>query len=56
MTGTATCDRCGHEEPEATAALTWTTSVDRGERHTWCVACSREHLRALEGKLDPEWW
>jgi hypothetical protein len=26
-------------------------------RQMWtCEACSREHLRSIEGKLDAAWW
>ena len=50
-----TCDFCGRRADEA-AALTWTTSVERGRRRTYCDDCSRTHVRAIEGKLDQEWW
>jgi hypothetical protein len=30
--------------------------MERGVRKTFCEDCSREHLRAMEGKLDSEWW
>ncbi|MDX6373788.1 MAG: hypothetical protein QOD98_2776, partial [Nocardioidaceae bacterium] len=23
---------------------------------TYCESCSREHVRAMEGKLDSEYW
>ena len=36
--------------------LTWSTSVERGRRLYHCERCSRENVRAMEGKLDPEWW
>lgn len=51
-----TCDHCGRTESDAAALLTWTTSVERDRQLRYCAACSREHLRALEGKLDHEWW
>lgn len=25
-------------------------------RRIYCDTCSREHLRAIEGKLDSGWW
>jgi hypothetical protein len=50
-----TCDFCGRRAEEA-ETLTWVTSVENGRRRTYCDACSREHLRAIEGKLDHEWW
>ena len=55
-----TCDLCGRQAPEgpdgAAATLTWTTSVEHGRRRTYCDTCSRENLRAMEGKLDSEFW
>lgn len=50
-----TCDLCGRQADEA-ETMTWVTSVERGRRRTFCDACSREHLRAIESKLDSEWW
>lgn len=57
MTSTSrTCSNCGAEESDSAELLTWTTSVERGRTLHYCCACSRTHLRALEGKLDHEWW
>jgi hypothetical protein len=50
-----TCDSCGKQAEEA-EAITWVTSVENGRRKNYCETCSREHLRAIEGKLDSEWW
>jgi len=50
-----TCDFCG-KQAEDGEAMTWVTSVEKGRRKTYCDLCSREHLRAIEGKLDSEWW
>ena len=52
---TVTCDSCGVQAEEKDT-LAWTTSVERGRTRSYCVACSRTHLRAIEGKLDREWW
>ncbi|GAA1967056.1 hypothetical protein GCM10009817_03690 [Terrabacter lapilli] len=53
------CCVCGAVPPAAergTALLTWSRGIDRG-RTTWtCESCSRENVRAIEGKLDPAWW
>ena len=46
-----TCDFCGRQAEDA-ETLTWTTSVENGRHRTFCDTCSREHLRAMEGKLD----
>lgn len=58
-----TCDFCGRQEgvddgspAGGLAALAWTTAVENGRRRTFCPECSREHLRAMESKLDSEWW
>ena len=50
-----TCDFCGRQGSGA-ETLTWTTSVENGRQRTYCEECSRTHLRAIEGKLDSEWW
>lgn len=52
----ATCDLCGLVAEDGAATLTWTTAVEHGERRTFCDSCSRTHLRAMEGKLDSEYW
>jgi hypothetical protein len=49
-----TCARCGARAAEP--PLTWTTSVERGRRLSYCDRCSRDNLRAIEGRLDAEWW
>jgi hypothetical protein len=57
----ATCDFCGTTAPDDTPGgtgmpLTWTTAVENGRQRVFCERCSREHLRAIESKLDSEWW
>lgn len=63
----ATCDLCGTTSTTGTNVttgdttdddlpLTWTTAVENRRSRVFCPACSREHLRAIEGKLDSEWW
>jgi hypothetical protein len=53
----ATCDFCGAQAEAADGVpLTWTTAVENDRPKVFCAACSREHLRAIEGKLDSEWW
>jgi hypothetical protein len=62
--GVVTCSFCGTspanapEDPtDADAApITWTSAVENGRRRWFCDTCSREHLRAMESKLDSEWW
>jgi hypothetical protein len=51
-----TCDFCGTAAPSDEVPLTWTTAVEHGRSKVFCDKCSREHLRAMEGKLDSEWW
>ena len=54
--GVKTCDFCGRQEADEAKTLTWSTSVENGRSRTYCDSCSREHLRAMEGKLDSEYW
>jgi hypothetical protein len=53
--GVRTCDFCGKQADEA-ETMTWVTSVENGRRRIYCDTCARRHLRAIEGKLDSEWW
>ncbi|WP_225828004.1 hypothetical protein [Streptomyces naphthomycinicus] len=48
------CARCG--TPADGPPATWTCSVENGLRQYFCDACSRENLRAIEGRLDSAWW
>ena len=52
----ATCDFCGATAPGDETPLTWTTSVENGRKRAYCDECSRANLRAMEGKLDSEFW
>jgi hypothetical protein len=54
MGGMVTCALCGRTEEEQ--PLTWTTSVERGSTRLYCERCSRENVRAIESKLDGDWW
>jgi hypothetical protein len=49
------CARCGASAAGSQPA-TWTCSVENGIRQYFCDACSRENLRAIEGRLDSAWW
>ena len=51
-----TCDFCGRQEADEAKTLSWTTAVENGRRRVFCTECSRAHLRAMEGKLDSEYW
>ena len=51
-----TCDFCGRQEADEAKTLTWSTAVENGRARTYCEGCSREHVRAMEGKLDSEYW
>jgi hypothetical protein len=50
-----TCDYCG-KESDAADALSWTVAMENGRRRRFCDTCSRTNLRAMEGKLDSEYW
>ncbi|MEU9989763.1 hypothetical protein AB0E10_23785 [Streptomyces sp. NPDC048045] len=49
------CARCGALAGDPQPA-TWTCSVENGTRQYFCDVCSRENLRAIEGRLDSAWW
>ncbi|GHE04643.1 hypothetical protein [Streptomyces alanosinicus] len=49
------CARCGTPAGD-TQPATWTCSVENGTRQYFCDTCSRENLRAIEGRLDSAWW
>jgi hypothetical protein len=51
-----TCAFCGTVAPGDELPLTWTSAVENGRTRVFCDRCSREHLRAIESKLDSEWW
>lgn len=53
---TLTCHWCGRTSDDAADLLTWTSAVENDRTVHFCTACSREHLRAIEGKLDSAWW
>jgi len=56
MAGVKTCDFCGRQEADEAKTLAWSTSVENGRTKVFCDSCSRENLRAMEGKLDSEYW
>ncbi len=49
------CSGCG-AVATSDEALTWLCSVENGGRRYFCDACSRTHLRSIEGRLDSDWW
>jgi hypothetical protein len=55
-TVTVTCHHCGESAPGDHPPVTWTTAVENGRTRYFCDRCSRENLRAIESKLDSEWW
>lgn len=54
------CATCGSTpaggEAAALARLTWSRGTENGREVWTCAACSRRHLRSIEGKLDSAWW
>jgi hypothetical protein len=50
------CDRCGTASPEDDPPLTWSLSMEAGRVRRYCEPCTREHVRAMEGKLDAAYW
>ncbi len=53
----ATCGAApGDADAKALVRLTWTRGTEGGREVWTCDACSRRHLRSIEGKLDSTWW
>lgn len=50
------CARCGVPSPSEPPPLGWSAGTERGRPHWVCGACTRDHLRSIEGKLDEAWW
>ncbi|MFE7752707.1 hypothetical protein [Streptomyces sp. NPDC057428] len=55
-TARVTCARCGASADGVTPPPTWLCSVEKGGRQYLCEACARTHIRAIEGRLDSDWW
>lgn len=36
--------------------VSWTCSVEHGVRRYLCEDCARDNIRAIESRLDPQWW
>jgi len=49
------CSLCGTTVPEAPISWMLETEPRRGQRWV-CDRCAREHVRAIESKLDQSWW
>ena len=48
------CALCGAQAVRL--PLTWATSLEGGLTRYYCESCSRDNLRAMEGRLDAEWF
>jgi hypothetical protein len=51
-----TCDFCGTSVEDDVPPLTWSVSVEVSGTKRYCERCTREHVRAMEGKLDADFW
>ena len=53
---TPACTVCGTRSAPEESRLAWSLQVGaRGEQ--WlCPACTRAHVRSIEGRLDEAWW
>ncbi len=49
-----TCSMCGTTTDEL--PMTWSSEVRDGRTTYLCEACTRQHLRSIEGRLDQGWW
>lgn len=56
--GSMSCTVCGAipDADDSAARLTWSRGWENG-RVVWnCPSCTRRHARAIESKLDSQWW
>lgn len=51
-----TCSHCGATSEADEVPLTWSTGVESERPVVVCDQCTRANVRAIEGKLDREWW
>ena len=49
------CQVCGRSGSGA-ELLQWVMDRRAGRASWTCPGCAATHIRALEAKLDPEWW
>ncbi len=54
--GTSSGSEPGGDADTAAPPLTWSSAVERGRLQHYCEQCTRENVRAMEGKLDSEYW
>ncbi|HEX4867317.1 MAG TPA: hypothetical protein VFV32_06780 [Acidimicrobiales bacterium] len=55
----STCSRCGTVSTEGGddgLPAGWSLASSRRGVDRLCTACTREHVRDIEAKLDEEWW
>jgi hypothetical protein len=55
VTDTASCSVCG-TSVQGEPPLTWSTSTGPRGRTLVTSVRPRDHVRAIEAKLDEEWW
>ena len=55
---TATCARCGTTAtcPEGGLPEGWSLATSDRGLDRLCAACTRDNVRAIEARLDEEWW
>jgi hypothetical protein len=56
----ATCSRCGALDADDAGGdglpAGWSLETTRRGISRLCLACTREHVRDIESKLDEDWW
>ncbi len=50
------CDLCGKVGEGDEPPLTWSLTVENGRSLRYCDRCTRDNVRAIEGKLDSTYW
>ena len=50
------CDLCGKPSDGDQPSLNWSLAMERGQVKRYCEECTRQNLRSMEGRLQPEHW
>lgn len=50
------CSRCDEASPTDPPPIGWGRAVEDGRVEHTCPTCTREHVRAMEGRLAPAHW
>ncbi len=50
------CSECGRSPDAAEPTWAWSRERQDDQLLILCPACTRDHSRSIEAKLDHDWW